>query len=192
LALYIYFDLLLALWLVWAAYWIGSVVYESATNRTKETERRAQGTGFLFFILLILMLSPYGTRGPLGSFYFVTPPALKAAGLVVAGSSISLAIWARRHLGSNWSGTPSLKRGHELITGGPYAVVRHPIYTGLLFGTVGSTLVLGTVGSLGVVFPTALLVSVRIGQEEGLMMSQFGEAYSEYRRKAKGLIPWLF
>ena len=79
MTLYIYFYSLLGLWMAWVAYWIASVVYEGATNRTKETERRVQGTGFIFIILLFVMLSPFGLRGPLGAFYFVMPQALKAA-----------------------------------------------------------------------------------------------------------------
>jgi len=179
------------LWLVWAAYWIAAVVYEGATNRTKETERRVGGTGFLFIILLIVMLPPFGDRGALGWQYLVPPEWLKEAGVVVVAAGVALAIWARRYLGSNWSGVPSLKKGHELVTTGPYALVRHPIYTGMMFGMLGSTLVLGTVGSISVLFLAALIVAVRVRQEEGLMVSQFGDAYLEYRKKTKTIVPWL-
>ena len=185
-------EALTGLWLIWAAYWIGSVVYESATNKTKETERRIQGTGFLFFILLFFILPPYGTRGALGWLYYAPPLALKVAGVALVAVSLSFAIWARRHLGANWSGIPSLKKGHTLITTGPYSLVRHPIYTGLLFGFVGSTLELGTLASLAALALAVVIVSIRIRQEEGLMTSQFGDAYAEYRKKAKTIIPWLY
>lgn len=123
--------------------------------------------------------------------YFVPPVALRALGLLLVAAGVSLAIWARRYLGSNWSGVPALKKGHELVTTGPYSAVRHPIYTGIMLGMVGSTLVMGTVGSIGVVFLAALVVAVRIRQEEGLMVSRFGDAYEDYRKRTKTIVPWL-
>ena len=77
------------------------------------------------------------------------------------------------------------------MTTGPYSAVMHPIYTGIPFGMLGSTLVLGTVGSLVVLFFATLVVTVRVRQEEGPMISQFGDAYGGYIRKTKALIPWL-
>jgi protein-S-isoprenylcysteine O-methyltransferase Ste14 len=137
------------------------------------------------------MLPPLGDRGALGWAYFVPSEAAKAFGLVLAAAGVTLAIWARRYLGTNWSGVPSLKKGHELVTTGPYSAVRHPIYTGILLGMAGSTLVLGTVGSIGALVLAALVVAVRIRQEEGLMVSQFGEAYEDYQKKTKSIVPWL-
>ena len=74
---------------------------------------------------------------------FVPPTALKALGLIAVATRVTLAIWARRHLRANWSGVPTVKKWHELVTIGPYSAVRHPIHTGILFGMLGSTLVLG-------------------------------------------------
>ena len=84
-----------------------------------------------------------------------------------------------------------MKKGHTLITSGPYSVVRHPIYTGILFGMVGSALVLGTNTSLIVIFLTILVVGIRIHQEEGLMRDKFGDEYRDYQRRVKTIIPWL-
>ena len=63
---------------------------------------------------------------------------------MVAG--LLFAVWAREHLGSNWSRSVTIKQGHELITTGPYAVVRHPIYTGILAGHLGTAIALSQVG----------------------------------------------
>ena len=136
------------------------------------------------------MLPPVGDRGALGWHYFAPPEALISLGLVVVAAGVLLAIWARRNLGANWSGAPSLKKGHELVTTGPYSAVRHPIYTGILLGMLGSTFVLGTVGSLAVLVLAGAVVAVRVRQEEGLMVSQFGAAYDEYRKKTKTIVPW--
>jgi protein-S-isoprenylcysteine O-methyltransferase Ste14 len=187
----IFFIALQLLWLIWGGYWVASVAYEGVTNRTKETVRRRSGTGFIFLILLFFMLTPVGATSLFGTFVFAPSELVKVAGLAVTAYGVSFSIWARRQLGSNWSGVPSLKKDHVLITSGPYSLVRHPIYTGLLSGVIGSTLVLGTLASLVVVFLTILMVLIRIHQEEGLMKEEFGDAYRNYQKRAKAIIPWL-
>lgn len=192
MALHVFFDGLLILWVVWVGYWVASAVYERATAKTKETVRRARGFGFVFIILLLILLTPIGYEGPLGYVVLQTSAAVKAAGLATAAAGISLAIWARRRLGANWSRTPSVKKGHTLVTGGPYSIVRHPIYTGILFGVIGSVLVLWTVGSLVIVPLAVLVLRARMRQEEKLMQETFGDAYSDYRRRTKAIVPWLW
>jgi protein-S-isoprenylcysteine O-methyltransferase Ste14 len=191
MALPIFFVTLQLLWLVWAGYWIASIAYETMTNSTKETERRRSGTNLILFALLFFLLTPIGLTGWLGSLFFQPTLVSKSLGFLIAAFGVSFSIWARRHLGANWSGVPSLKKGHTLITSGPYSVVRHPIYTGILFGVVGSALVLGTNTSLIVIFLTILFVGIKIHQEEGLMRDQFGDEHRDYQKRVKTIIPWL-
>ncbi|MDE2051140.1 MAG: isoprenylcysteine carboxylmethyltransferase family protein [Gammaproteobacteria bacterium] len=103
----------------------------------------------------------------------------------------SFAIWARVALGSNWSGRPTVKAGHELVVSGPYALTRHPIYTGILIAAFGTALAdLQWRRALGVLLVTlALLVKIR--QEERLMIEAFPESYPGYQRRVKALIPRL-
>jgi protein-S-isoprenylcysteine O-methyltransferase Ste14 len=117
--------------------------------------------------------------------------ALFWVGWVLACSGLAFTIWARQHLGANWSGTVTVKSGHELITTGPYALVRHPIYTGLLLGFAGSALAVGEWrGILAVAIVTvALWRKLRI--EERRMRQQFGDAYGTYQRRVSALIPFL-
>jgi len=85
----------------------------------------------------------------------------------------------------------TIKEDHELVTRGPYALVRHPIYTGALLGFSGSALALGHVGGL---FSLAIMLAIfthKIRLEERLMGAHFGERYAEYRRKTRALIPFL-
>jgi protein-S-isoprenylcysteine O-methyltransferase Ste14 len=145
----------------------------------------------MFFFLLLFTLAPIGFAGPLGSLYLASSFALKACGVLVTAGGVAFAIWARHHLGSNRTGVPSLKVGHTLISSGPYAIVRHPIYTGILFGMFGLMLVLGTYGSLFVLILSSALVWVRIRQEERLMREEFGEAYQEYKKSVRTIIPWV-
>jgi protein-S-isoprenylcysteine O-methyltransferase Ste14 len=110
-------------------------------------------------------------------------------GLCLVG--FGFAIWARMHLGRNWGMPMSLRQGHELVTSGPYAYVRHPIYTGILLAMIGSTIARGLAWLLlFFAFFAYFIVSARI--EERMMLAQFPEAYPAYRRRTKMLIPFAF
>jgi protein-S-isoprenylcysteine O-methyltransferase Ste14 len=110
-------------------------------------------------------------------------------GLCLAG--FGFAIWARVHLGRNWGMPMSLRQGHELVTSGPYAYARHPIYTGLLLAMIGSVLARGLAWLLLFLIAFAyFLYSART--EEKMMLAQFPEAYAAYRRRTRMLIPFVF
>ena len=116
-------------------------------------------------------------------------PAVEAAGLALTILGCLFAIWARLTLGSNWSGIPNVKSEHELIVRGPYRLVRHPIYTGLLLALAGTAIADGRSGGLGVLFAAAASFAVKMRQEEQLMMQTFPQDYPDYRRRVKALIP---
>jgi protein-S-isoprenylcysteine O-methyltransferase Ste14 len=110
-------------------------------------------------------------------------------GLILLG--FGCAFWARLYLGRNWGMPMSLREGHELVTCGPYAYVRHPIYSGLILAAIGSTLAVGLVWLLPLVLSLAyFIVSART--EERMMAVQFPETYPAYRRRTKMLIPFVF
>jgi protein-S-isoprenylcysteine O-methyltransferase Ste14 len=108
--------------------------------------------------------------------------------LLVAGLAFS--VWARVHLGRNWSGSVTVKQGHELIRSGPYAWVRHPIYTGLLSALLGTVIVSGTVRAVigFAIIAAALLRKLRI--EEGFMRETFPGVYERYCAEVPALIPF--
>jgi len=100
-------------------------------------------------------------------------------------------IWARRHLGRNWSGSVTIKADHELITTGPYRIARHPIYTGLLIAFAGNALVVGEVRGL-IAFAIAFAALWRkLKLEERFMREQFGQAYVDYSRRVAAVVPFL-
>ena len=100
-------------------------------------------------------------------------------------------VWARLILGVMWSASPTVKREHKLRTGGPYAITRHPIYTGMLSMLLGTTLLAGG-GRWIVAFPVFLvLVEIKLHIEERLMLAQFPEDYPGYRRRVPQLVPGL-
>ena len=110
-------------------------------------------------------------------------------GLTVAG--IGFALWARVFLGRNWSGRVTIKQEHELIQSGPYAIVRHPIYSGFLLAILGTALVEGQLRSL-LALPLATLGWwLKLRLEESFMAQQFGTAYLDYKRRVKALVPFV-
>jgi protein-S-isoprenylcysteine O-methyltransferase Ste14 len=111
------------------------------------------------------------------------------AALLAAG--LGFAVWARVHLGRNWSGTVSVKEDHELIRSGPYAYVRHPIYTGILAAVLGTAIASGTVRALiGLVIIAAALVR-KSHIEERFMRETFPGQYERYSAEVPALIPFL-
>jgi protein-S-isoprenylcysteine O-methyltransferase Ste14 len=119
-------------------------------------------------------------------------PAIELLGLSLTIFGCLFAVWARVTLGSNWSGLPTVRREHELITNGPYALARHPIYTGILMALAGSAIASGTSGWTLSWFLVLVSFTVKIRQEEQLMMETFPQDYPVYRGRVKALIPGVF
>jgi protein-S-isoprenylcysteine O-methyltransferase Ste14 len=117
---------------------------------------------------------------------------LMTAGLAIEALGISLAVWARRHLGRNRSGAIAIKVEHELIRSGPYQKLRHPIYTGILAMYIGPALVTGEwLAAIGVgVAAVAYWRKIRL--EEAALEAAFGAEYEEYRRGTWALVPGMF
>jgi len=111
-------------------------------------------------------------------------------GLVVLVAGLAFSVWARVHLGRNWSGNVTVKEGHELIRTGPYRYVRHPIYTGILAGVLGTAICSGTVrGALGLAIIAAALI-VKLRAEEVFMRETFPGQYEKYREQVPALVPF--
>jgi protein-S-isoprenylcysteine O-methyltransferase Ste14 len=117
---------------------------------------------------------------------------LNVIGLILTVLGLSLAVWARVVLGTNWSGTVTYKKDHELIMGGPYAYVRHPIYSAMLLMFLGTAFAVGTVDGF-LAFPV-LFISfwIKYRQEEALMIEHFGDRYRAYMKRVSALIPFMF
>jgi protein-S-isoprenylcysteine O-methyltransferase Ste14 len=178
--------------------WIAFVVYwrikAAGTKATQRIEPAApQILRALTFVIVIVVLST--TRIPLPWLYRqLWPSGLWSfwIGAAVTIAGLFYAIWARRHLATNWSSSVTIKQGHELITTGPYALVRHPIYTGILTGFLGTAIALAQVrGVLGLVL---IFISfwTKLRKEEEWMRSQFGETYAAYVHRSAALVPYIF
>jgi len=181
-------------WITFLLYW--QIIW-ARTAKTKTTERLEPAASrilrtFAFLIAIILLSVPgiplrwlYLQLWPSGLWAFWIGAAVTVAGLLFA-------VWARQHLGSNWSRAVTIKQGHELITSGPYAVVRHPIYTGILTGFLGTAIALSQVRGFIAFAVVFLALRAKFRMEEEWMRSQFGETYAAYAHKTAALVPYLF
>ena len=114
-------------------------------------------------------------------------------GLALDLIGIAFAIWARLVLGRSWAGLiVTVREEDQLVQWGPYAIIRHPIYAGLLLALAGTTLTLGTVASyLGLAAGLAAFM-MRVNLEETALGEHFGEAYREYQQWTKKVIPFVW
>ena len=122
----------------------------------------------------------------------IAPPiALGWIGALLTVSGITFAIWARSSLGRNWSAQLKVKENHELVTTGPYAYVRHPLYTGVILAAFG-TMLTGMIFGIGVFIVACIIVPSRIKKEESDMFELFPNEYPIYQKRTKRLIPFVW
>ncbi|MGW3126231.1 methyltransferase family protein [Streptomyces sp. NPDC001123] len=117
-------------------------------------------------------------------------PELALLGALLAVAATALLLWARWVLGTMWAGVPTVQDHHELRTGGPYRLVRHPIYTGLLGLVVGAMLACGFGVRTAVLAVAVPWLLSRVRTEDALMAGRFGAAHDAYRAGVPALIPW--
>ena len=186
----IYNYLFPAMWISYFTYWWAMSRNVKATERTESAPSRlVRAVSILCAFALLWLPSvplPWLNQRflPRGVWCFWSGAAVTAGGLLFS-------VWARRHLGANWSQAVTLKQDHELITSGPYALVRHPIYTGLLLGFVGSAVALGEWRGLLAVALVFAVLWHKLRLEEKWMRAQFGEPYAIYSRRVRALVPYI-
>jgi protein-S-isoprenylcysteine O-methyltransferase Ste14 len=112
-------------------------------------------------------------------------------GLTIQTAFALLAVWARLHLGRNWSGAITVVQDHQLVRTGPYRRIRHPIYTAMLGMFVGTAIVSGEMHALLGVVVIAFAYWRKIRLEETSLRQVFGTAYDVYVRESWALVPWM-
>ena len=180
-----------AVWIAFVVYWLIKAANTKETQRLEPAGSRILRA--LTVLVAIVLLSTtwiplpwlYRPLWRVGFWPFWLGAALTVGGLLFS-------VWAREHLGRNWSSSVSIKQDHELITTGPYAVVRHPIYTGILAGFLGLAIAISQVRGFVVFVLVFLGFWAKFSMEEQWMRSQFGETYATYVRRTAALVPYLF
>jgi len=178
------------LWLAFMVYWQVMAANVKATQRLEPASSRI--LRMVLFLTAILLLSWESI--PLDWMRMHIVPGGWSrfwAGVAFTAAGLMFAVWARLHLGRNWSRSVTVKQDHELITSGAYGLVRHPIYTGILTGFLGTAVAIGEVrGFVALaIFTCALWIKLRL--EEKWMQGQFGETYRMYSTRVAALVPYV-
>ncbi len=171
----------------WAAFWLYWLVAAFSMKRGRVSWSHEGRIRVVIIVLAIVLVR----LGVLRGHRVTTDPWREAIGLVLFGVGLGFAIWARVHIGRNW-GTPMTQKDEpELVTSGPYRLVRHPIYSGIIVAGIGTAVALSwfwlaPVGLAGVYF----LYSATV--EERYLAEQFPDSYPAYERSTKMLVPFVF
>ena len=178
-----------ACWVVFFSVWFIAAWF---TKRT--VERSRSWVRWVVWIVAILLVASRSDWRPFmaGASLWRATPGLGAVAAAVTAAGLSIALWARAILGGNWSGAIVLKEQHELIDRGPYAFVRHPIYTGVLLMVIGTVTFWGT--RAGVILFAMMVAGlmVKASREERLLTKHFPELYPRYRARVRArLIPFV-
>ena len=178
-------------WIAFVAVWlVGALTTKRNVQRQSAASRLSQ-----IAIVGIGAYLIFATDTPLPWFdtsLFQVTGAIALAGFAATLSGLGFSIWARLALGGNWSGSVTLKEHHTLVRNGPYRIVRHPIYTGLLLALIGAFLERGQArGIIGVaICGTGFWLKTLT--EERFMVQRFGEEYRQYQHEVKALAPFIF
>jgi protein-S-isoprenylcysteine O-methyltransferase Ste14 len=177
------------LWLSWLIFW-GLAAGRTAINQRMETPLTGASYRIPLVLGIFLMVFPKLPFPLLNSALWIPSPLVLGTGVALTAAGLAFAIWARVHLGIYWSGRITLKVAHRVIQSGPYACVRHPIYSGMILALLGTTATLGTVRAC-IGFVLMFISFVRKLQiEEIWLRSHFGAEYERYQKRVKALIPY--
>ena len=177
----------LAGFVIFSLYWELEARKAAEASSTESTASRAFHVTFanLALLLIILPVRGLGRCLPLS-------PWVMLAGLAVETAGLAFTIWARRCLGRNWSGRIAIKVGHQLVRSGPYRLLRHPIYTGILAMYLGIAIVTGEWLALVGMAMGLLAYWRKIRLEEAALDAAFGPQYQTYRRQTWALVPGVY
>lgn len=184
--------------LEWA--WIAFGVYWLIAARRRKAARESVSESLVYRVFRILLLlvtftllfGKWTAVGVLGQHFFPQKQSLAYFAFALALAGMAIAVWARISLGQYWSDKIVLKVDHQLIRSGPYARLRHPIYSGVLLGVAGSALLVDE--WRGVLAFLLLLTNytVKARREDKILAEAFVEDFAEHKRRAGFLLPRLY
>jgi protein-S-isoprenylcysteine O-methyltransferase Ste14 len=169
-------------WVVFWIYWLAmSVGVKSGRARW------GQFAGFRVAIILVVFLL---LRLKLEKGHAVHSPWLLGIGLATFLLGLGLAVWARVYIGGNWGMPMTRKDNPDLVTGGPYRRIRHPIYTGIILGMIGTTIAVSLYWLVAVAVLSAYFI-YSATMEERYLTEKFPDSYPAYKQHTKMLIPFV-
>ena len=176
----------------WAIFFIVWLVAAFGAKRTVEKQSLLSALAHRIPVVLGWWFLAYTRLAPSMNRIVIPRTVLsQVAGVSICASGLFFTLWARRTLAGNWSSDVTFKRDHELIRTGPYGIVRHPIYTGLLVMCLGTAIEIGAVrGALSLLL-VGIGFWIKLTQEERLLLRHFPDAYPSYQRDVKALVPFV-
>jgi protein-S-isoprenylcysteine O-methyltransferase Ste14 len=171
----------------WGAFWLYWLVAAFFMKRGRVPWSRDLRVRVAILVLAFVLIR----IGAFRDHGLNTDPWRAGVGLILFAMGLGFAVWARVHIGRNW-GTPMTQKDEpELVTGGPYHFVRHPIYSGVLIAGVGTAVALSWLWLIAVALAGVYFIySATV--EERYLTERFPDAYPEYKRSTKMLVPFIF
>ena len=181
-------EIVFGSWLLFALYWF---VAAFGVKRTAKRQNLPERMLYIVFMAagFFLLNQENPNWGPLNRRFVSGQLWLAWLGCALCAAGVLFAIWARRTIGKDWSAEVQIKEGHQLIRSGPYAHIRHPIYTGLLLATFGTALLVGEYRGLLAVLLFLVGFTRKARKEESFLAAEFGPAFEEHRRHTGFYLP---
>jgi protein-S-isoprenylcysteine O-methyltransferase Ste14 len=177
---------ILVVWPVFWIYWFAAAITVKS-GRAGGPRIGGRRVPIILPVLLLVLLA----RVAFHSHAYTRNPWLQGIGLAVFLLGLALAVWARVYLGRNWGGPMTQKDEPELVTTGPYKVIRNPIYTGIILGWIGTAIAVSVFWLIAVVVLGAYFGYSAV-MEGRYLAKVFPDTYPDYKRSTKMLIPFIF
>jgi protein-S-isoprenylcysteine O-methyltransferase Ste14 len=182
------FPFAIGCWMAFFLYWAISALSSKVAKKSESVLARFQR--MVPLVVAYSLLFYQVTRvGWLGKRFVADTSAAAVIGVTLTTAGVAFAIWARWHLGANWSAIVSIREQHELIRTGPYRRVRHPIYTGMLLAMAGTALVLGELRGLLAFAITLFAFYWKARKEEAWLTREFGESFEAHAKQTGMFLP---
>ena len=178
------------LWIGWLIYW-GLSARNVKPTMGREPFKAELVHRLPILLAAICLAAPRWLPGPLTRRFLPASDLLLLAGTLLLATGLGVSVWARRHLGRNWSSRVVIKEGHALVRSGPYRCVRHPIYSGIILAFLGTAMTIGEWRAFLALGLIALSFVLKSRAEEAWMRRLFPE-YEQYQRQTAALIPLVY
>ena len=173
-------------WIAWFVSWMAAAAWSEKT-----VKRPTVGREIVYRVLTMIGAVLMFSDGSSGTVLWQAGPGIDWLLFALTLTGFAFMWWARVHLGRLWSSSVTRKEHHHVVDTGPYAMVRHPIYTGLLLAIVATMFVRITAGTIAGAAVMAIAICIKARLEEKFLREQLGESYAVYARRVPMLVPFL-
>lgn len=175
-------------WFAFGIYWLIASITKKAARKTQPAGERLAHVLYMTFAFILLWRED-PRFGLLNRAILPDRRPIAQLGAAITVAGVAFAIWARWHIGRNWSAEVTIKKDHTLIRTGPYAHIRHPIYTGILLAALGTALAVEQYRGLVSLILLAIGFALKAKREEKFLSQEFGPAFDDHKRHTGFFLP---